>query len=154
MSGQGAARLTRPSPPREETTMGYALRTEVDQPFADTLDATRAALGEQGFGVLTEIDLQATLKAKLDADIDPQVILGACRPPLAYAAVQAEPSIGLLLPCNVVVRALGGSRTVVEALDPVVMVTLTGNEGLTDVAADARTRLTAALQSLGSARVS
>ena len=57
--------------------MGYALRTEVDQPFADTLDATRAALGEQGFGVLTEIDLQATLKAKLDADIDPQVILGA-----------------------------------------------------------------------------
>ena len=134
--------------------MGYALRTEVDQPFADTLDATRAALGEQGFGVLTEIDLQATLKAKLDADIDPQVILGACRPPLAYAAVQAEPSIGLLLPCNVVVRALGGSRTVVEALDPVVMVTLSGNEALTDVAADARTRLTAALHSLGSARVS
>lgn len=68
--------------------------------------------------------------------------------------MQAEPSIGLLLPCNVVVRALGGSRTVVEALDPVVMVTLTGNEGLTDVAVDARTRLTAALQSLGSARVS
>ena len=60
--------------------MGYALRAEVDQPFADTLEATRAALGEQGFGVLTEIDLQATLKAKLDADIDPQVILGACRP--------------------------------------------------------------------------
>ena len=134
--------------------MGYALRTEVDQPFADTLDATRAALGEQGFGVLTEIDLQATLKAKLDADIASQVILGACRPPLAYAAVQAEPSIGLLLPCNVVVRALGRSRTVVEALDPAVMVTLTGNEDLTDVAADARTRLTAALQSLGSARVS
>ena len=134
--------------------MGYALRAEVDQPFADTLDATRAALGEQGFGVLTEIDLQATLKAKLDADIDPQVILGACRPPLAYAAVQAEPSIGLLLPCNVVVRALGDSRTLVEAMDPEVMVTLTGNEDLSAVAADARTRLTAALQSLGSAQAS
>ena len=134
--------------------MGYALRAEVDQPFADTLDATRAALGEQGFGVLTEIDLQATLKAKLDADIDSQVILGACRPPLAYAAVQAEPSIGLLLPCNVVVRALGDSRTLVEAMDPEVMVTLTGNEDLSAVAADARTRLTAALQSLGSAQAS
>jgi len=134
--------------------MGYALRAEVDQPFADTLEATRAALGEQGFGVLTEIDLQATLKAKLDADIDPQVILGACRPPLAYAAVQAEPSIGLLLPCNVVVRALGDSCTLVEAMDPEVMVTLTGNEDLSAVAADARTRLTAALQSLGSAQAS
>ncbi len=129
--------------------MGYALTVELAVPFDDALHATRSALAEQGFGVLTEIDLQATFKAKLDADIDPQVILGACRPPLAHAAMQAEPSIGLLLPCNVVVRAVGADRTVVEALDPAVMVTLTGNERLTDVAADARGRLTAALDALG-----
>ncbi len=128
--------------------MGYALSTTVDQPFDQTLEATRAALADQGFGVLTEIDLAATLKAKIDADIAPQVILGACRPPLAHAAVQAEPSVGLLLPCNVVVRALDDGRTLVEALDPGVMVTLTGNDALADVASDASTRLTAALDSL------
>jgi len=128
--------------------MGYALSTTVDQPFEQTLEAARAALAEQGFGVLTEIDLKATLKTKLDIDTAPQVILGACRPPLAHAALLAEPSIGLLLPCNVVVRAIDDSRTLVEAMDPAVMVTVTGNEKLTDVAADARDRLTAALNSL------
>lgn len=128
--------------------MGYALSTTVDQPFDQTLEAARDALVEQGFGVLTEIDLKATLKTKLDVDIAPQVILGACRPPLAHAAVLAEPSIGLLLPCNVVVRAVDDGRTLVEAMDPAVMVTVTGNENLTDVAADARNRLTAALDSL------
>lgn len=128
--------------------MGYAIAVTVDQPFDETLEATRAALADQGFGVLTEIDLAATLKAKIDADIAPQVILGACRPPLAHAAVQAEPSIGLLLPCNVVVRALEDNRTAVEAMDPAVMVTVTGNESLTDVAGDAKARLTAALDSL------
>ncbi|GAA2733591.1 DUF302 domain-containing protein [Pedococcus aerophilus] len=128
--------------------MSYALTATVNQPFAPTLEATRAALADQGFGVLTEIDLAATLKAKLDADIPAQVILGACRPPLAYAAVQAEPSIGLLLPCNVVVRAVDDTTTLVEAMDPEVMVTMTRNESLTDVAADARERLIGALDSL------
>ncbi len=128
--------------------MGYALSTTVDEPFEQTLEATRAALAQQGFGVLTEIDLKATLKAKLDVDTAPQVILGACRPPLAHAALLAEPSIGLLLPCNVVVRAIDDDRTLVEAMDPAVMVTVSGNEKLTDVAADARDRLTAALDSL------
>lgn len=128
--------------------MGYALSTTVDQPFQVTLDATRSALADQGFGVLTEIDLAATLKSKVDADIAPQVILGACRPPLAHAAVLAEPSIGLLLPCNVVVRALDHGTTLVEAMDPAVMVTLTRNENLADVAADARDRLTTALVAL------
>ena len=128
--------------------MGYALTTTLDRPFAEALAATRSALAEQGFGVLTEIDLQATLKAKLDVDVAPQVILGACRPPLAHAALQAEPSIGLLLPCNVVVRALDDATTTVEAMDPDAMVTVTGNEGLTEVAADARTRLTSALDAL------
>ena len=130
--------------------MTYALTTTLDQPFAATLDATRTALADQGFGVLTEIDLAATLKAKIDVDIAPQVILGACRPPLAHAALEAEPSIGLLLPCNVVVRAVDESSTTVEAMDPAVMVTLTGNNDLRAVADDARQRLSAALASLSS----
>jgi uncharacterized protein (DUF302 family) len=128
--------------------VSYALSTTVNQPFAPTLEATRSALADQGFGVLTEIDLATTLKAKIDADIPAQVVLGACRPPLAYAAVQAEPSIGLLLPCNVVVRAVDDTTTLVEAMDPKVIVTLAGNENLTDVAIDARERLTAALAAL------
>ncbi|GAA1883416.1 DUF302 domain-containing protein [Lapillicoccus jejuensis] len=128
--------------------MPYALSTTVSRPYADVVEATRSALADQGFGVLTEIDLAATLKAKIDAHIAPQVILGACRPPLAHAAVQAEPSIGLLLPCNVVVRAVDEGSTLVEAMDPAIMVTLTGNPTLEAVAADARTRLTAALDAL------
>jgi uncharacterized protein (DUF302 family) len=132
----------------EEHIMGYALSTTVRRPFADVLEATRTALADQGFGVLTEIDLAATLKAKIDAEIPPQVILGACRPPLAHAAVQAEPSVGLLLPCNVVVRAVDEGTTLVEAMDPQVMVTLTGNDDLAPVAADAGARLGAALTAL------
>ncbi|MCE0487802.1 DUF302 domain-containing protein [Ornithinimicrobium sediminis] len=128
--------------------MSKALSTTVQRPFTDTLSATREALADQGFGVLTEIDLQATLKEKLDASIDPQVILGACRPPLAYAALQAEPSIGTLLPCNVVVRWLEAGQTRVEAMDPDLMVKVTDNDALTEVAEDARARLEAALASL------
>ncbi len=128
--------------------MSYAITATVEKPFAQALESTRSALADQGFGILTEIDLAATLKSKLDVDIPAQVILGACRPPLAYSAVQAEPSIGLLLPCNVVVREVGSQTTVVEAMDPKVLVTLTGNENLTEVAADARERLRAALQAL------
>jgi uncharacterized protein (DUF302 family) len=128
--------------------MTYALTTTVHQPYAQTLAATREALAEQGFGVLTEIDLRATLKAKLDVEVPPQVILGACRPPLALAALQAEPSVGLLLPCNVVVRAVDDDTTLVEALDPAVMVGLTGNAALAPVAAEAAQRLAAALATL------
>ena len=132
----------------EVTGATYAIAVTVYRPFGDTLTATRDALAAQGFGVLTEIDMQATLKAKLGVDIAPQVILGACRPPLAHAALQAEPSIGLLLPCNVVVRALDGDRTRVETIDPDIMVSVTGNPDLQAVATEARTRLTAALHSL------
>src|SRR5450759_4050164 len=100
--------------PTETRNMSYALTTTVRSPFADTLAATRASLVDQGFGILTEIDIQVTLKAKLDVDIQPQVILGACRPPLAHAALQVEPSVGLLLPCNVVVRTLDDETTAVS----------------------------------------
>jgi uncharacterized protein (DUF302 family) len=128
--------------------MHYALSTTVSAGFDETLAATRAQLAEVGFGVLTEIDMAATLKSKIGVDIAPQVILGACRPPLAHAALQAEPSIGLLLPCNVVVRAVDEDHTVVETIDPSSMVSITGNDALLDVATEARERLSQALESL------
>lgn len=137
---------------KREHIVSYALSATVDQPFQATLEATRSALADQGFGILTEIDLAATLKAKIGIDVAPQVILGACRPPLAHAAIQAEPSIGVLLPCNVVVRSVEDGATLVEAMDPGAMVTLTGNDELLDVAADARDRLMSALAFLAGSR--
>ena len=128
--------------------VSYALTTTVRRPFADTLAATRVSLSEQGFGILSEIDIRAILKAKLDVEIPAQVILGACRPPLAYAALAAEPSVGLLLPCNIVVRYLDDETTVVQALDPKVMMSLTHNDALSLVADEAGRRLAAALGTL------
>jgi len=127
--------------------VSYALSTTVTTPYDETVEAVREALGEQGFGVLTEIDIKATLKKKLDVDVPAQVILGACRPPLAHAALQAEPSIGLLLPCNVVVRETEDG-TVVEAVDPQTMVAMTDNGDLQPVADEAKERLEKALASL------
>lgn len=129
-------------------TAHYAITRSVRAPYDETVGAVRAALAEQGFGVLTEIDIAATLKAKLDVDVPRQVILGACRPPLAYQALQAEPSVGLLLPCNVVVRQIDEETTLVEAVDPQTMVALTENVELKPVATEASQRLTTALSSL------
>ena len=126
----------------------YTLSITTERPYEETVTAVREQLGEAGFGVLTEIDLRTTLKTKLDVDVAPQVILGACRPQLAHQALQAEPSIAALLPCNVVVRALGQTTTVVEAVDPQTMVSMTDNPALQSVADDAAQRLTAALDSL------
>jgi uncharacterized protein (DUF302 family) len=127
---------------------GYTIATTLAQPYDAAVEAVRTALGEQGFGILTEIDLKQTLKAKLDVDVAPQVILGACRPALAHEAMTAEPSIAAVLPCNVVVRATGDDETVVEAFDPDAMMGLADNQALHTVAADAKERLTAALASL------
>ena len=127
--------------------MSYAITQKTDKPYAEAVEAVKAALGDQGFGVLTEIDLKATLKQKLDVDVPAQVILGACRPPLAHQSLQAEPSIGLLLPCNVVVRETEGG-TVVEAVDPQTMVQMTENSDLQAVADEAKERLEKALASL------
>jgi uncharacterized protein (DUF302 family) len=126
----------------------FTLATTVERPYPETVAQVRAALAEVGFGVLTEIDLAATLKDKLGVDLAPQVILGACRPPLAYAAVQADPSIAAVLPCNVVVRSVGDATTVVEAFDPAAMMALAGNAALDEVAADAGRRIGAMLASL------
>ncbi|MEV3887945.1 DUF302 domain-containing protein [Streptomyces griseoincarnatus] len=121
-----------------------------DTDFDTAVAAVRRALADQGFGVLTEIDVRATLKAKLDHDMEDYLILGACNPPLAQRALEADRSIGLLLPCNVVVRR-DGDHALVQALDPGTMVTLTGLDALTPVADEATARLDAALSSLSAA---
>ncbi|MCY7401760.1 MAG: DUF302 domain-containing protein [Nocardioides sp.] len=127
---------------------GYTLTTTLAQPYDEAVESVRAALGKQGFGILTEIDLAATMKDKLDVDLPPQVILGACRPQLAYEALQVDPSIAAVLPCNVVVRSLDPDTTVVEAFDPDAMMGLAGSGALDSVAADAKHRLTEALAAL------
>lgn len=125
----------------------YTLSITTERPYDEAVAAVREQLAEAGFGVLTEIDLKATLKAKLDADVAPQIILGACRPQLAHQALQAEPSIAALLPCNVVVRSVGETTTVVEAFDPAVMTSFVDHpsDALRSVSEDARARLIAAL---------
>jgi uncharacterized protein (DUF302 family) len=131
---------------------GFTRSTTLPMPYAEAVTAVRAALADQGFGVLTEIDLAATLHEKLGVDIPSQVILGACRPPLAYAALQAEPSIGALLPCNVVVRSVGAASTLVEVVDPAAMMAAAQsdqpNPALDAVADEAGQRLDAALDQL------
>lgn len=126
----------------------YTISTTVPLGYSETVEAVKSALADQGFGVLTEIDMAATLKAKLDVDIAPQVILGACRPPLAHQAITVEPSIAAVLPCNVVVRSLPDGSTQVEAFDPQAMLGIAGNPELDEVGADARTRIATALESL------
>ena len=129
--------------------MSYGTSVALRIPFADAVDRMRAALKDQGFGVLTEIDVTATMAAKLGEQIEDYVILGACNPPFAFQALGIDRSIGLLLPCNVVVRATPDG-TVVEALDPQVMVTLTGRPELKPVADQIARRLADALASLAS----
>lgn len=128
----------------------FTLTTTLALPYDEAVEKVRAALEEQGFGILTEIDLKATLKAKLDVDVAPQVILGACRPALAYEALNLDPSIAAVLPCNVVVRALDEATTLIEAFDPDAMMGLADNDALHAVATDAKERLTAALDALNS----
>jgi len=128
--------------------MGYTLSATLERPFDQALSDVRSALGEQGFGILTEIDLRATLRSKLDVEVAPHVILGACRPELAHRALGIDPAIAVLLPCNVAVRAVDDTTTAVEAFDPDAMTRLageTGDEALAEVATDARQRLSAAL---------
>lgn len=127
--------------------MTYGLTATIDRPFAAVVQEVKDALAEQGFGVLTEIDIKATLKKKLDVDVPDQVILGACNPKYAYQALQTEPSIGLLLPCNVVVRA-DGSATVVEMIDPQTMVDITENPDMGAVADQVTGLLQAALDTV------
>ncbi|MEU8801030.1 DUF302 domain-containing protein [Spirillospora sp. NPDC048819] len=127
--------------------MSYGMTVRLHRPFTETVEQVRVALKEQGFGVLTEIDVRATLREKLGETMEDYLILGACNPPLAHRALQVDRQIGLLLPCNVVVRA-DGDDTIVEALDPQVMVTVSKDAGLEPVADDAARRLAEAMESL------
>jgi uncharacterized protein (DUF302 family) len=127
----------------------YGFRITVDLPYAQAVERTREALAQEGFGILSEIDVSATLKKKLDVDFRPYVILGACNPPLAHRALTAERDIGLLLPCNVVVYADDEEgRSVVAAMDPEAALELTGNDEVRPVAEEARERVQRALKAL------
>ncbi|WP_232806907.1 DUF302 domain-containing protein [Geodermatophilus chilensis] len=126
----------------------FGMSVRVDAPLDQALERTRAALAEQGFGILTEIDVAATLKAKLDVDVPPQIILGACNAPLARQGLQIEPDLGLLLPCNVVVRTDDDGQTLVSALNPELMVSVPDRPELEPIAADAKTRLQNALRTV------
>ena len=127
--------------------MDYGITIRIPLPFAEAVTRVREALKAQGFGVLTEIDVQATLRDKLGQDMEDYLILGACNPPLAHRALDADRKIGLLLPCNVVVRTAGG-QTVIEALNPQVMVQVASQASLKPVADEATSRIRAALDSL------
>ncbi|HEX5826599.1 MAG TPA: DUF302 domain-containing protein [Candidatus Limnocylindrales bacterium] len=118
----------------------YSFGTRVAAPFDDVREAVEAALRGEGFGVLTEIDVAATMRAKLGVELDPYLILGACNPPLAHRAIMADPSVGTLLPCNVVIR-VDGDEVVLEAMDPRAALGLVGRDEVTAVAEDARARL-------------
>src|SRR5690606_30939010 len=117
-------------------------------PFAEAVTATKAALAAEGFGILSEIDVAATLRARLGVEREPYLILGACNPPLANQALQAEPAIGLLLPCNVVVAAEGPSAARVWAIDPEQQFALVENPELAPIAAEVKARLQRALETL------
>jgi len=130
-------------------TTRYGIGTTIPLEYEQAVTRTKEALAAEGFGILAEIDVAATLKQKLGVDFRPYVILGACNPQLAHRALSAERDIGLLLPCNVVVYAADvPGRSVVAAMDPVEALRLTGNDVITPVADEARQRLVRALESL------
>lgn len=129
-----------------EQALGITIVLNLD--YDQAVEQTIAALKEQGFGVLTEIDVKATLKAKLDVDFQRYVILGACNPPLAYQALSTDKCVGLMLPCNVVVYDNGDGASTVSALNPMAAMGVVGNPGLNAMAAAATTKLTAAIERL------
>jgi uncharacterized protein (DUF302 family) len=132
----------------QRTRYGFGITVEL--PYEEAVERTREELAKEGFGVLAEIDIAATLKKKLGVDTPPYLILGACNPPLAHRALTAEPDIGLLLPCNLTVRAADeAGRSVVAAMDPVEALSLAGNEAIRPVAEEAKTRLRRVLAGVG-----
>lgn len=130
-----------------EKTKSYAYRVKLEVPYEEAVDRVTVALTQEGFGVLTEIDVKGTLKKKLGADFRKYVILGACNPPLAHRALMAELDLGLLLPCNVIVYE-EGDASVVSIVDPLAMLGMVENPELEPVAGEARARLQRVAESL------
>lgn len=130
----------------EQHHYGLSIKTTLD--YAAALEAVAAALKQEGFGVLTTIDVQATLKQKLGAEHAPYIILGACNPPLAHQALTAEPEIGLLLPCNVIVYVDAAGQTTVSAIDPQAMFSIVHRDELAPIAAEVGARLRRVLAAL------
>ena len=126
----------------------YYINKIVDLSFENTILRLTEELKKEGFGILTEIDMQATLKKKLNVDLRPYTILGACNPPFAYKAIQTESHIGLLLPCNIVVQDTGDGRMEVAAIDPVVSMSRVDNPVLEPVAQEVRAKLQRVIESL------
>ena len=126
---------------------GYGITTRLEVPYEEAVERTRAALQEEGFGVLTEIDVKATLKKKLDTDFRKYIILGACNPPLAHRALQADLAIGLLLPCNVIVYE-ENDGAVVSAIDPLVAMSIADIPALEEVAATVQAKLSRVIENL------
>ena len=125
--------------------MSYYFAKTIEASFEDAVSRAREALKAEGFGVITEIDVQKTLKTKIDVDFRPYLILGACNPAMAYEALQVEDKVGTMLPCNVVVQQLAGGRVEVAAIDPVASMQAIGNPALTEKAAEVATKLQSAL---------
>jgi uncharacterized protein (DUF302 family) len=130
-----------------KTIGGYAIETTTTRSFEDTLTRVTELLAAKGFGVLTEIDIQATLKKKLGVDVRPYRILGACNPPFAHQALEAEPHVGVLLPCNIAVWDAGTHR-VVAAMEPNVMSSVIGSDALTSIAAEVSARIHAVIEGI------
>lgn len=132
-----------------EQSSPYGMRIVVEMNYSQAVERAREALAAEGFGILAEMDIAATLKKNLDADFRPYVILGACNPPLAYQALSAELEIGLLLPCNVVVYAADEpGQSVVAAMDPIAALGLTGNDAIEPIARDVKERLRRVLEAI------
>ena len=129
--------------------MSYAFATRVSMSFDAAVQRVTEELSKEGFGVLTEIDVKATLKKKLDVEFRDYRILGACNPPFAHRALQVEPHIGLMLPCNVIVQDAGNGQCEVAAIDPIASMQAIDNEQLRDVAAEVRAKLSRVIERLG-----
>lgn len=128
--------------------MSYYISTRMDGPFDDVVDRVIAALKDKGFGVLSDIDVSATMKAKLDKDLPPYRILGACNPGFAFRALQAEDKIGVMLPCNVIVRQDQDGRIEVAAVDPAASMQAVDNPALADLAGEVKSMLADMIKSL------
>ncbi len=128
--------------------MSYAFSKKVDLTYDEAIEKVTEELKKEGFGILTEIDVQATLKKKLDVDFKPYKILGACNPPFAYKTLQAEEQIGLMLPCNVIVYINDNDETIVAAVDPAASMQAVQNESLGEIAETVQNKLKSVIETL------